>query len=56
MLRREISLKSFVKKSNYQNVLFAIIFLTTNGHSYELFKKTYLMMFKPMANGEINMV
>ena len=42
MLRREISLKVICEKSNFQTVIFAIIFATMNGHTYELFKKYIL--------------
>ena len=37
MLRREISLKVICEKLNFQTVIFAIIFVTLNGHIYELF-------------------
>ena len=41
LLGREISLKkSFVKKSNFQTVIFAIIFMAMIGQTYiKLFKK-----------------
>ena len=37
-------LKSFVKKLNFQAVIFGIIFLTLNGYTYELFKKTNVIV------------
>ena len=37
MLRREISLKVICEKSNVQTVIFVIIVLTMNGHTYKLF-------------------
>ena len=38
LLRCEISLKVICEKPNFQTVMFAIIFVTTNGHAYKLFK------------------
>ena len=35
----EISLKVIFEKSNFQTVIFAIIFVTMNGHKYKSFKK-----------------
>ena len=35
-------LKSFVKKSKFQIVIFAINFVAMNGHTYKLLKKTTL--------------
>ena len=32
---------SFVKKSYFQTVIFAIIFMAMNGHTYKLFKNIY---------------
>ena len=40
---REISLKVIFEKSNFQTVIFAIIFVTMNGHTYN-HSKRYLMM------------
>ena len=33
--------KSFVKKINFQTVIFAIIFVTMNGHTSKLFKNIF---------------
>ena len=45
--------KSFVKKSNFQTVNFAIIFMTMNGHAYKLFKNI-LSDVQTEGKGEIN--
>ena len=41
LLRREISLKVICEKSNFQIVIFAIVFVTMNGHAYKLFKNIF---------------
>ena len=52
--RREISLKVIVKKSNFQTVSFATIFLTMNGHMNKLLN--IFNVFLTDDKGEINMV
>ena len=37
----EKSKKSFGKKFNFQIVIFATIFMTLNGHTYELYKNIF---------------
>ena len=46
-------LKSFVKKSNFQLLIFAIISVAINGHTKMLFKNT-LNDVKTKGKGEIN--
>ena len=50
LLRRVISLKVICEKVTliFQMVIFAIVFMTMNAHTYNLLK-TCLMMFKPRA-------
>ena len=57
LLLREISLKViifFVKKSNFQYVIFAIVSMIINGHTFILFKNI-LNDVKTKGKGEINM-
>ena len=52
MLRREIPLIVICEKSNFQTVVFAIMFVTVNGHTYKLFKNVFndLMQIKTTCN------
>ena len=43
---------SFVKKSDFQTVIFAIIFVTMNGHTYKLFKTSNFNAFLTDGKGE----
>ena len=45
--------KSFVKKSNFQTVIFAIIFVTMNGQTSKLLKKIFYDV-QTEGKGEIN--
>ena len=47
-------LKSFLKKSNLQTVIFAIIFVTMHGHTSKLFKNIFYDV-QTKGKGEINM-
>ena len=40
-VKAEISLKVICDKSNFQTVIFAILFVTMNGHKYKFFKSIY---------------
>ena len=42
LLRREISLKVICEKSNFQSVIFALTFVTMNGHIYIYYSKPLL--------------
>ena len=44
-----------MKKSNFQTVIFAVIFLTLNGDTYKLFKNIF-NDFLNEGKGEINML
>ena len=50
---REISLKSFVEKSNFQTVIFAIFLVTMNEHTSKLFKNIFNNV-QTEGKGEIN--
>ena len=52
LLRCEIFLKSFVKKSNFQTVIVAIIFMTMNEHAYKLFKNILNYIQKKGQQGD----
>ena len=53
-LINEISLKVICEKSNFQSMIFAIMFVSTNGHTYKLFK-SILNDFLAKGKGEINL-
>ena len=42
-----------MKKSNFQTVIFAIIFVTMNGHASKLFKNIFYYV-QMKSKGEIN--
>ena len=51
--RRETSKKVICDKSNFQTVIFALMFVTLNGHIYKLIKNTFNDV-QSKDKGEIN--